>query len=214
MKAVRTYNSQLRQSQAEATRERILAAMAELYERDGEAATVRAVAERAGVREITVYRHFPNRDELMKGLWAWLNRKHGVTVGMPETAEQLVAQIAPLFATFGAAPAHVAASLRSPEGQKVRNSLNAERAEAFLAILEDVAPDLAPNERRKAASVLQLLYSAHTWISMREQWGLDDAAAAEAAGWAAEHLIADLRARGSAPIRPGETGPADKEAQS
>ncbi len=29
MKAVRTYNSQLRQSQAEATRERILAAMAE-----------------------------------------------------------------------------------------------------------------------------------------------------------------------------------------
>ena len=85
MKAVRTYNSQLRQSQAEATRERILAAMAELYERDGEAATVRAVAERAGVREITVYRHFPNRDELMKGLWAWLNRKHGVTVGMPET---------------------------------------------------------------------------------------------------------------------------------
>ena len=200
MKAVRTYNSQLRQSQAEATRERILAAMAELYERDGEAATVRAVAESAGVREITVYRHFPNRDELMKGLWAWLNRKHGVTVGMPETAEQLVAQIAPLFATFGAV--------------KVRNSLNADRSEAFLTILADIAPDLAPDERRKAAAVLQLLYSAHTWISMREQWGLDDAAAAEAAGWAAEHLIADLRARGSAPIRPGEAGLADKEAQS
>jgi AcrR family transcriptional regulator len=214
MSDARTYNSELRQSQAEATRTKILDAMAAIYEEEGriEAATVRAVAARAGVREITVYRHFPNREILLQALWTWLNRKHGVTVGMPESADEIVAKMAPLYQTFEAAPGHVLASIRTPEGLKIRESLNAERSASFMAVLREVAPDLDPADQAKAAAVLQLLYSANAWVSMREQWGLSGDVAAEAAAWAAETLLADLRARGKAPIQPAQTGAVVKDA--
>jgi AcrR family transcriptional regulator len=214
MTEARTYNSQLRQSQAEATREKILDAMAAIYEEEGriEAATVRAVAARAGVREITVYRHFPNRENLTQNLWTWLNRKHGVTVGLPESADEIVSKIGPLFQTFEAAPAHVLAAIRTPEGLKVRESLNADRSASFIAALQEIAPDLDPADQAKAAAVLQLLYSSYAWVSMREQWGLSGEVAAEAAAWAAETLLADLRKRGKAPIQPAITGDAAKDA--
>ena len=214
MSDARTYNSQLRQSQSEATREKILEAMAAIYEEEGriEAATVRAVAVRAGVREITVYRHFPNREILLQALWTWLNRKNGVTVGIPESADEIVSKMGPLFQTFEAAPAHVLAAIRTPEGLKIRESLNAERSASFLKALDGVAPDLDPAEQAKAAAVLQLLYSAYAWVSMREQWGLSGETSAEAAAWAAETLLADLRQRGKAPIRPAIAAAAAKDA--
>lgn len=214
MTEARTYNSQLRQSQAEATREKILDAMASIYEEEGriEAATARAVAARAGVREITVYRHFPNREILLQALWTWLNRKHGVTVGIPETADEIVSKMGPLFQTFEAAPAHVLAAIRTPEGLKIRESLNADRSAAFIKALNGIAPDLDATEQAKAAAVLQLLYSAYAWVSMREQWGLSGDTAAEAAAWAAETLLADLRKRGKAPIRPTLADAAAKDA--
>lgn len=214
MSKARTYNSELRQSQAEATREKILEAMTAIYEEEGriEAATARAVAARAGVREITVYRHFPNREILLQALWAHLNRKHGVTVGMPESADEIVAKIGPLYQTFEAAPGHVLAAIRTPEGLKIRESLNDERAEIFMAALREAAPALDPADQAKAAAVLQLLYSSYAWVSMREQWGLSGEVAAEAAAWAAETLLADLRKRGTTPIRPAIAGDAAKDA--
>lgn len=208
MSETRPYNSRLRQEQAEATRERILDAMAGLYEAEGrlEAATVRAVAARAGVREITVYRHFPNRELLLAGLWERLNRGAGVTVGMPEAPAELVSKMGPLFASFDAAPAHVLASLRTEEGLKVRSSLNEDRRTHFLTVLDQAAPDLPPAEKAKAAAVLQLLYSGYAWVSMREQWDLPGDVAAEAAAWAAEILIENLRQRGAQPVRPAAGG--------
>jgi AcrR family transcriptional regulator len=214
MSDARTYNSELRQSQAEATREKILDAMAAIYEEEGriEAATVRAVAVRAGVREITVYRHFPNRENLIQNLWTWLNRKHGVTVGLPESAGEIVAKMGPLYETFEAAPAHVLAAIRTPEGLKVRESLNTERMASFMTALRETAPSLDPADQAKAGAVLQLLYSSYAWVSMREQWGLSGHVAAEAAAWAAETLLADLRKRGNAPIRPAIADAAAKDA--
>jgi len=178
--------------------------MAAIYEEEGriEAATTRAVAARAGVREVTVYRHFPSREVLLQGLWAWLNRRNGVTVGMPESADELVAKMGPLYQTFDAAPAHILASVRTDEGLKIRSSLNAERSAIFLKLVAETAPALDEAERRKAAALLQLLYSAYPWISYREQWGLTGEPAAEVSAWAVEVLLADLRRRGAKPLRP------------
>jgi len=72
----RPYDSTLRRQRAAEGRERILDAGCELLRgssiRDWRALTVRAVAERAGVNERTVYRHFSNeralRDEVMRRL--------------------------------------------------------------------------------------------------------------------------------------------------
>jgi AcrR family transcriptional regulator len=209
----RSYNSRLRQEQAEATRERIVAAMADILAEDGriEAATNRAVAARAGVTEITVYRHFPNREALLRGLWEHLNRRNGATIGMPQSEAEIVGKVGALFATFDAAPAHILASLTTEHGREMRSSLDELRRTAFLDALEDAAKALAPEDRAKAAGVIQLLYSAYAWLSLREQWGLVGQDAADAAGWAIETLIADLRARGSAPIRPSVAGAPSNE---
>ena len=59
----RPYESRLRQRQTAETRERVIAAGSELVRQlpswDWREGTFRAVAERAGVGERTVYRHFP-----------------------------------------------------------------------------------------------------------------------------------------------------------
>lgn len=207
MSGKRTYNSALRQEQADATRERILEAMAAIYQEEGriEAATTRAVAARAGVREVTVYRHFPSREVLLQGLWAWLNRRNGVTVGMPEHADEIALKVGPLYQTFDAAPGHILASIRSEEGLKIRSSLNAERSAIFLKLVAEAAPALDEAEQVKAAALLQLLYSAYPWVSFREQWDLTGEPAAEISAWAVEVILADLRRRGAKPLRPEHT---------
>jgi AcrR family transcriptional regulator len=207
MSETRTYNSRLRQEQAEATRDRIIAAMADILAEDGrvEAATNRAVAARAGVTEVTVYRHFPSRELLLRGLWEHLNKRNGANVGMPEGEADILEKIGPLFATFDAAPAHITAAVTTEHGREMRSSLNAVRREAFLEALSEATRALPEAERAKAAGVIQLLYSAYAWLSLREQWDVTGQDAADAAGWAIETLLADLRARGSAPLKPGAT---------
>lgn len=207
MSDTRTYNSTLRQEQAEGTREKILEAMRDIVREAGalEAATNRAVAKRAGVTEMTVYRHFPSRDQLMQGLWAKMNREGGVTVGLPDGADDILGKLKPLFRSFDARPEHIIATLRTPQGVQMRASLDEERRQAFLAATQDLAGGLAEADQAKAAAVLQLLYSAYAWISLREQWGITGDAAADAVGWAAEVLMADLRTRGATPIQPAET---------
>lgn len=203
MSSVRSYNSALRRDQAEATRERILAAMASLMEEGaGQEPTNRAVAERAQVTEVTVYRHFPSRDLLLKGLWEHLNRKDGVRVGMPESPADLLAKIKPLLASFDANPAQIVARITTQQGRAARSSLDPERREAFLGVVAQAAPNLPEGEQAKAAAVLQLLYSAYSWLSLREQWDLSGKPAVDALGWASEVLLADLKSRGAASIAP------------
>ena len=203
MSSVRSYNSALRRDQAEATRERILAAMAALVEEGGgQEPTNRAVAERAQVTEVTVYRHFPSRELLLKGLWEHLNRKDGVRVGMPEGPADLLAKIKPLMASFDASPAQIIARITTQQGRAARSSLDPERREAFLAVVAQAAPALPEGEQAKAAAVLQLLYSAYAWLSLREQWNLAGKPAVDALGWATEALLADLKSRGAASIAP------------
>jgi len=215
MSETRTYNSRLRQEQAEATRERIVAAMADILAEDGriEAATNRAVAQRAGVTEVTVYRHFPSRELLLRGLWEHLNQRNGANVGMPESEAELLEKVGPLFATFDASPGHITAAITTEHGREMRGSLNELRRQAFLDALDDAAAGLSAKDKAKAAGVIQLLYSAYAWLSLREQWNVTGKDAADAAGWAIETLLADLRARGSAPIEPGAAGARTQEDQ-
>lgn len=57
----RKYNKSLRAEQQGETRERIIEALMELHEELGPANTsIKAIAEKAGVQRLTVYRHFPD----------------------------------------------------------------------------------------------------------------------------------------------------------
>lgn len=73
----RPYKQTQRADQQEQTRERIVRATMELHGEIGPRnTTIKAIAERAGVQRLTVYRHFDNEDSLFlacSGLWLSLN---------------------------------------------------------------------------------------------------------------------------------------------
>lgn len=189
------YRSSLRAEQAARTREKIEQAAASLLQStdDPGAITFKAVAARAGVTEMTVYRHFPTREDLLQGLWRQLNAQMGPTIGMPASVGQLLAQHEPLFAGFDKLAPQIIASLTTPQGREMRAALNDRRRRAFRALVAEAAPSLEPEVRTQAAAILQLLHSAHAWLSLREQWGLDGPQAAAATRWAIQIILQHLR---------------------
>src|SRR5437868_5310272 len=61
-----TYMQTKRSSSPADTRQRLLAAAARVYGRDGlNGATTRAIADEAGVNEVTLFRHFQSKDRLL-----------------------------------------------------------------------------------------------------------------------------------------------------
>lgn len=185
----------LRAAQVELTRDRIESALLELLDEMGavDSISFKAVAERASVTQMTVYRHFPTREALLGGLWQRLNREMGPDIGLPQSTAELLAQHARLFDGFDHIAARIVASLTTRQGREMRASLNKERRQAFLAIVAEHAPGLPPAAKMDAAAVLQLLHSAHAWASMREQWGLSGAEAGRATKWAIKALLQNLR---------------------
>ncbi|MGE0829386.1 MAG: TetR/AcrR family transcriptional regulator, partial [Hyphomonadaceae bacterium] len=155
--------------------------------------TVKAVAERAGVTEMTVYRHFPTRDHLLQGLWRHLNDEMGPGLGIPESTAELLDQHDRLFSGFDRVAPQIVASISTPQGREMRAALNKQRKKAFAAIVDEIAPKLDASQKTAAAAVLQLLHSAYAWDSLREQWGLNGKAAGKATRWAIEALLQDLR---------------------
>lgn len=186
------YRSPLRETQAGQTRARIRAAAAGLLDDQGspDAITFKRVAAAAGVTEMTVYRHFPTREELLRGIWEHLNAQMPGSVGMPDTLAALIAQHDDLYAGFDRDPAPIIASVTTPQGREMRAALNPQRSKAFQAIARGIAPQALPRQRRRLAAILQLLHSAHAWLSLREQWGMDGPEAAAATRWAIDALVA------------------------
>lgn len=176
------------------TRERIEAALSEALLRGGstDSITFKSIAAGAGVTEMTVYRYFPTREDLLKGLWSNLNRRMGERIGMPESARELLAQTGELFEGFDKIPTLITASLLTEQGREMRSSLDGKRRAAFTAIVREATAQSDSPSLRARAAVIQLLHSAYAWISMREQWGLTGKESGRAAHWAIETLLKDL----------------------
>lgn len=77
MKSSRSYTKVRRAEAEEATRERIVSAIMALHEEVGPASTtVSAIAERAGVERLTVYRHFPDEAAMLHACSAHWSSLH------------------------------------------------------------------------------------------------------------------------------------------
>jgi AcrR family transcriptional regulator len=75
MKGKRSYEMRKRRESQQATRQRIVEATMHLHEEIGPRATsISAIAERAGVQRLTVYRHFPDETAVFQACTAhWLS---------------------------------------------------------------------------------------------------------------------------------------------
>lgn len=179
----------IRQEYKDQTRVRIVEAAVALIEEAGEAPlTIASVAQRAGVTDRTVYRHFKTRDALVRATWARMQQKVAST-GFPRTAQAMIESPAHLFARFDEFPELVLASLHNPAGKDMRMSSNAERQDAMLSSVRDAFTDANEDWLRRRAAVAQLINSAYAWEVMRDYWALDGKEAGKAASEALAVLL-------------------------
>ena len=207
--APRTYRSPLRERQSEQTREIILEALTEQLAEDGlRDFNIPRVARQAGVSVRTVYRYFPTKDALLDAVEVWLDERI-LAFPRPTTVEELIAAPEGQFSVFDQRVPFVLAQLASPAGRAVRARGRPKRIEAYQVALEGVTGNLGPDERRDALAVISYLFSAATWKSFREEFGMSGAESGMAVAWALRTLIEDLRRRNEE----NQTAPGRKEEQ-
>jgi AcrR family transcriptional regulator len=170
-----------------------------------ESATHDALAKSVGVARQTVYRHFPDRESLLRALYERLNARVAIN-GLPRDEAALVDDLPSLYANFDQAADLITISRTTPQGRAMRLSVRDHRSAAFRQAAADATHGLSPDEAEMATAVLQLLHGGQAWIEMREQWGLDGNRIAVACGWAIRTLLADLHARKGRPLGDREPG--------
>ncbi len=174
------------------TRLWLVQAAADLLEEQPDVALVNAaIAQRAGVSERTVYRHFPAREVLLDALASEAARRLAVPA-VPATLAELLAFPSALFASFEARPQLTRAALRPEIFGRMRDSQAAQRWVAIQALVDQQCVGVAPEERRLAAANIRYLLSATTWRYYRDNFGFDASEAVRSVETALRHTLAGL----------------------
>ena len=170
-------------SQAE-TRQRIVDATVELHGTIGPVrTTIRAIAERAAVQRLTVYRHFPDERSLLEACSSHAR----ALMPAPDTApwrriadpeERVRTALGELYDYFRRTERFWVHVLRDAELSPIVAEMAAARRFGYLAVVRDT---LAAGWRRRSARRVAALGHAvdfRTWESLTVRQGLNDAQAA------------------------------------
>ena len=183
----------LREQNAEATRTRILTAVADLIERGNvQDITVPDVAKASGISLRTVYRYYPTRDELLEAAGRWIGSellRHPYPATLDEVAENYRVGVR----EFAEHPGLVRALAFSQLGRTVRGYRRRERLAAIRNALQAEIPELTDEELRRAEAMLAYLHNMLAFTTMREEYGLSSEEVGETVAWAIRTLVEDLR---------------------
>jgi AcrR family transcriptional regulator len=181
----RSYRLDERARQQEATRRRIVEATAALHAEVGPAATtIAAIAKRAGVQRLTVYRHFPDDKTLFDACGALHEERHPPPD--PATWEELTdpggrtaRALESLYRYYAGDAGGLALVLRDALELPALGDVVA----PFLDYLNNIATDLASKWRARGAAaretraVAALAVAFNTWRTLADN-GLGPRAAA------------------------------------
>jgi len=194
----RRYDSPLRRQRAAETRERIIAAGAELLHGfpvwNWNALTVRAVAKRARVNERTVYRHFANERDLRDAVMARHQEEARVDlVGLDlEDLRDVTARIWDYVSSFPLEP-------RTPRDPTLTAAGKRQR-EALIAAVAPLTDGWADEDRALAAAMLDVLWSVASYERLVADWKLDPKEAIRGVAWVMG-LLEDAIRNGRRPER-------------
>jgi AcrR family transcriptional regulator len=178
----RRYDNTRRRERANETRERIEIAGAELVRessiRDWRGVTLRAVAERAGVNERTVYRHFANERALRDAVMQRLESESGV-----DLTNMALADVADAAARIFRLVAPSLSDTRPPLDPTLAEAGRRQHV-ALLAAVHEHTPEWPDADRRLVAAVLDVLWSVGAHERMVRDWGLDTEEAIRGMTWA------------------------------
>jgi AcrR family transcriptional regulator len=138
----RRYEKRARAAQEQATRLRIIEAALALHGTIGPArTTISAIAERAGVRRATVYRHFPDERALLSGCSGTFRERNpppdpATWASMPDPAARLAAALDAIYRWYERVEPMLTAVLRDADAMPIIRELQAGRL-AYLAEVED-----------------------------------------------------------------------------
>jgi AcrR family transcriptional regulator len=188
--------STLREQHAEATRERILLAVADLIE-DGqpEDVTMPGVAAASGVSLRTIYRYYPTRERLLEAAGRWIGEVLLQHADYPRDLDEVADIFEAGCPDFDERPGLVRAMALSQLGQRVRGYRRRERLDAIRAALRAEVGDLPEEELRRAEAILAYLHNMLAFTTLREESGLSGEEIGKAVGWAIRTMVADLRRR-------------------
>ncbi|HEX5095807.1 MAG TPA: helix-turn-helix domain-containing protein [Acidimicrobiia bacterium] len=192
----RRYDSAVRRAQAAQTRERILSAAATLLRkssiRNWDGLTIRAVAERAGVHERTVYRHFANENALRDSVMQRLEAEAGV-----DLAHMRLDDVADVAAST---IRHVSAYRMEPEPLTDPTLVAAKQRlhDALVAAVAEHTEAWTEADRTIAAAVLDVLWAPGAYERLVANWQLNREEAIRAVTWAIE-LVRDAINAGRGP---------------
>ncbi|MDG5484078.1 TetR/AcrR family transcriptional regulator [Mycolicibacterium gadium] len=187
--ARRTYDNRTRRQKAAQTRDRIVAAGSELVHafdswnwRD---LTFKAVAERAGVGERTVYRHFPTERHLHDAVMQRLEYEAGISYEDVDLTniDDVTARVFASLQRFS-----VRKSVDTPE-DPIFVGVDARRREALVRAVSAAAPAWSAAQQQTAAALLDVLWNVPSYERLVGVWGIDGTDATRAIGWVMAKVI-------------------------
>lgn len=193
--STRQYSSPLRERQAQRTRELILDALTELLgDHPADEVSTRQIAERAGVSQPTVYRHFPDRSALVEGLADRVARKV-VDSGVPPptTIEEWVAWAIPAFVFADEHAVETTAEAVLNADPRRYSQPSRQRSRELQESVQRWLPELDARDQVRVAALFRVLASVQTWLRMREEFGLTGAESGEIVSWAITVLARAIR---------------------
>ena len=189
--ATRKYEQKRRAEQQAETRQRIVEAMVALHREVGPArTTISAIAERAGVERLTVYRHFADEAAMFRACSAHFASEvappdPGEWAAVPEPAERLRAALLAFYDYYRRAEDMLAHVHRDAPRLPALAAVMAPW-DAFVDAVRDgllegwAAPGPAPGPARtRRAAVIAHALRFETWRSLARAEALGDAAAAD-----------------------------------
>ena len=190
----RTYTSELRQAQAEATRTKILDALVEVLAEGVETLSVPAVAERAGVSVGTIYRHFGDKSGMLKALIPHAQTRSGVELeGTPETFSDMREAVSQIFRHFENTDDLLRAAFTSRIGREVRIRGSAERLQLMKEAFQGLEPDLESDQLEHIAKLGLILTTSEAYQQWKDRLGLSPEEAADEVVWVIETLIKGIK---------------------
>jgi AcrR family transcriptional regulator len=165
------------------TRQRIIESAVELHLERGPAQTsINAIAERAGVNRVTVYRHFPDARTLLEACSAHSGRLHpppdlAAWRRIEDPRERIDVALAQLYDYFRRTEAGWANVLRDAEVEPLVKEMVEKRRMAYLRDARDVLLKGWPATRTRRPllrAVLGLAVDFRTWQTLVRREELDD----------------------------------------
>jgi AcrR family transcriptional regulator len=149
--------------------------------------TVRAVAQRAGINERTVYRHFDSERHLHDAIIRRLEEEAGEPlIGLDlDSLPSVTGRVFAYLSTF---------ALRSRAGgNPTLVEVDERRRRALRSAVEDATEGWSAADREMAAAMLDVLWTVNSYDRLTTVWNLDPDDASRAVTGVVELLIEAIR---------------------